>query len=542
MDRLSMLLEAERRGILPPDHQAMLDEARRRGLVSDPQEAPPTDVTSSLQAGAISAGRVLDRTAAGLRDITPAPIRNAVDSLGNALGMAPAPSTDPQTIANAESVYAPLEKQYPKATFMGDLAARAPVTNPIGMGIMAATEIGTPGERLARGGLAYGSGKLGEWIGGKIADKLASRAENAATARVAQQSQNAVSDQAAKAAIDAGYKLPPTMVNPTPLNRGLEGLAGKITTQQQLSIANQPTTRALLAKDIGLPPDVPLTIDALQNVRAEAGKAYDALSQAGSLTADKPYAEKLLNIAQAYDKRHAGLDSLKIPQVEAIIREVQQPNMPAGTAVELIKTLREEGFSNKVSQKASDKFLGRTQVDVADALENLIDRNLAQSGQQDLLGAYRAARQTIAKTYTIQKAINPSTGAINAGKLVAELRKGKPLSGGTKTVAEAAAAFPKALQEVTTSMPGVSPLDFAASLVGGHTMGGAGAGIPLARPLARGLITSGPYQAAMVKPQSYAPGLAEGLLAKAAANPEAMQMGGGLLGLFGQRLAQRLYP
>lgn len=542
MDRVSMLLEAERRGILPPDHQAMLDEARRRGLISEPQEAPPTDVTSPLQAGAIAAGRVLDRTAAGLRDLTPAPIRNAIDAAGNALGMAPAPSTDKQTIANAEAVYAPLEKQYPKATFMGDLAARAPVTNPIGMGIMAATEIGSPAERLARGGLAYGSGKLGEWVGGKIADGLASRAESAATARAAQQSQNAVSDQAARAAMDAGYKLPPTMVNPTPVNRGLEGLAGKITTQQQLSIANQPTTRAILAKDIGLSPDVPLTIDALQGVRNEAGKAYDALAQAGSLTADKPYAEKLLSLAQSYDKRHAGLDSLKIPQVEAIIREVQRPNMPAGTAVELIKTLREEGFGNKAAQKTSDKYLGKTQIDVANALEDLIDRNLAQSGNQDLLGAYRAARQTIAKTYTIQKAINPATGAINAGKLVAELRKGKPLSGGTKTVAEAAAAFPKALQEVTTSMPGLSPLDYMGGLIGGQAMGGAGAGIPLVRPLARGLITSGPYQAAMVKPQSYTPGMAERLLAKAGDSPEAMQLGGGLLGLFGQRLGQRLYP
>lgn len=32
-DKLALMLEAERRGILPPDKVALLAEARRRGLV-----------------------------------------------------------------------------------------------------------------------------------------------------------------------------------------------------------------------------------------------------------------------------------------------------------------------------------------------------------------------------------------------------------------------------------------------------------------------------------------------------------------------------
>lgn len=32
-DRIALMLEAERRGILPPDKAALLAEARRRGLV-----------------------------------------------------------------------------------------------------------------------------------------------------------------------------------------------------------------------------------------------------------------------------------------------------------------------------------------------------------------------------------------------------------------------------------------------------------------------------------------------------------------------------
>jgi hypothetical protein len=40
-DKMELLLEAERRGLLPPDKQAALAEARKRGLVSAPQSAAP---------------------------------------------------------------------------------------------------------------------------------------------------------------------------------------------------------------------------------------------------------------------------------------------------------------------------------------------------------------------------------------------------------------------------------------------------------------------------------------------------------------------
>ncbi len=41
-ERLEMLIEAERRGILPPDQVQALGEARRRGLVSSEEAIPQT--------------------------------------------------------------------------------------------------------------------------------------------------------------------------------------------------------------------------------------------------------------------------------------------------------------------------------------------------------------------------------------------------------------------------------------------------------------------------------------------------------------------
>lgn len=35
-NKIELMIEAERRGILPPEQAAMLDEARKRGLVNSP--------------------------------------------------------------------------------------------------------------------------------------------------------------------------------------------------------------------------------------------------------------------------------------------------------------------------------------------------------------------------------------------------------------------------------------------------------------------------------------------------------------------------
>jgi len=102
----------------------------------------------------------------------------------------------------------------------------------------------------------------------------------------------------------------------------------------------------------------------------------------------------------------------------------------------------------------------------ADALENTIDAHLTQIGAPaDLLGGFRNARQLIAKTYSVEKALNPTTGTINAQKLAAQLDKGKPLSGGLRTAGEFAQQFPKAAQPVEKmgSLPQLSPLDWVAS-------------------------------------------------------------------------------
>jgi len=88
----------------------------------------------------------------------------------------------------------------------------------------------------------------------------------------------------------------------------------------------------------------------------------------------------------------------------------------------------------------------------------------------------------------VQKALNPAAGGIDARKLGAEIKKGKPLSGDLKRAGEFGLQFPKAAQTVEGmgSLPQTSPLDWigagsiATALGNPWIMAGA-----LARPAAR---------------------------------------------------------
>ena len=146
--------------------------------------------------------------------------------------------------------------------------------------------------------------------------------------------------------------------------------------------------------------------------------------------------------------------------------------------------------------RAGDASLGKANKEAAKVLENTIENHLANTKQTDLLEKFRDARQLIAKTYTVEKALNQTTGTVDAKKLAAQLQKGKPLSGELKSVAEFGQAFPKAVQtpETMGSLPQFNPLDYFAGLVVGGTTGPAGATAAFARPALRSVALSQPIQ------------------------------------------------
>jgi len=325
--------------------------------------------------------------------------------------------------------------------------------------------------RVAGGAIAGGAAAglvnpedagMGALIGG--AAPVVTRVAGAAGGRLGevlrgpQQSPDLV--QAIQSARQSGYVIPPTQAKPTLGNRLLEGFSGKLTTAQNASARNQAVTNAKAATAIGLPADTKLTPDVLKTVRDQAGQAYDALGSVGSIPAGPSYDKALDSIAAPFLKAQSSFPGAKTSPVVDLVESLRTPSFDSAAAIEKIKQLR---TASDDAFRTGNTDIARASRSAAKALEDAIEGHLQQSGNTQLLNQFRDARQLIAKTYSVEKALNPSTGTIDAKALASQLKRGKPLSGDLKEAAEFASRFPKAAQPIEGmgSLPQTSPLDWA---------------------------------------------------------------------------------
>jgi hypothetical protein len=268
----------------------------------------------------------------------------------------------------------------------------------------------------------------------------------------------------AERAIAEGATLPPTQVNPSFMNRLIEGISGKQQTGQIASVKNQQLINEQARKALNLAPDVEITPQVLQQFRAEKGLAYDALRSNPTYYADKQFFADL-------NKETARLQNMKALDVSAelkLLNNLKQMNFNGDELVESIKRLRDSAQSNSSPlANARDKDLGRAQKFAAKQLEALAERNLTNFNQPDVMANFKQARQDIAKSYTIEKALNATTGNVSGADLGTLARKGKIVPAELQTLANAAGAYPTAFQNVARigSVPGFSPVDLGTAAI-----------------------------------------------------------------------------
>lgn len=383
----------------------------------------------------------------------------------------------------------------------------------IGAGLGAVQPTGD-GESAGRNAFVGGAlGGVGQAALGGLAALAGNRLNAAQNAASQMAAKNATRDTTLQSALDAGYKLPPSQANPSLTNHLLEGFAGKISTAQSAANANQPITDSLIVGDLGLSPTQPITREALAAVRAKAGNAYQVIKQAGTLVPDAQFKQQIANLGGPdYAAMLQDFPELANSDISDLAGALDKPQFSANSAVSLMKQLRNGATGNfraaKISGDPTKLALAGAQDDAASAIEDLVDRTLTAQGNPQAVQQFRDARTLIAKTHDAERALNSSTGSFDAGDYGKLFDKGRPLSGGSLAVGRTAAAYPKALQEIKTSTPGISPLDYAASLAASvATHNPSVMASVLGRPIARAAILSAPYQKAFVGPQGYAPSL-----------------------------------
>lgn len=350
------------------------------------------------------------------------------------------------------------------------------------------------GETLRNTALGGALGAGGQAVGNVVAAGAQRILNGRNTAAATAQSVNAERDAVLQAGRQAGYVVPPTEVNPSATATALESVSGKAATKQAAQVQNQTVTNRLVAHDLGLPPNTPITQQALGQVRQQAGQVYRRVGQAGAITPDAQFVQDIHGIQNVSQNVQAGFPGAVTPagdRIDALVTSLDQPGFTSAQALEYTKRLRQQASANfTVAGRSGDpeaRALAQAQIRGADALEDMIGRHLQSNGQPDLLNAFQEARTTIAKSYQAQAALKG--GNVNAQRLAAQLQRSRPMTDGFGLIARFADHFSNA-----TKLPqgGVGVSKLAATVGGGGALTAAFTGnLPLAGALAAG--TAAPY-------------------------------------------------
>jgi hypothetical protein len=355
-------------------------------------------------------------------------------------------------------------------------------------------------ETASNVGFGVAGGLFGKKIGDVLGKVLARRNARIDTARpVAQARAQQIADFQ-----NEGYVIPPADVDAGFGSKAMNALSGQIKTQQKASTINQPVTNKMVAKDLGLDPDQPITREAIAGVRKQAGQAYEAVRGAGTVKADNQFKTALSELNKTNASAIRDFPELADTELQDLVKAANKDIFDADSAVDAISIFRSK--ADKYYAKG-DKELGAAAKKIANEMESMLGRHLVKTGApEDVLSNFQQARKLIAKTYTADKALNPSTGNINASKLGREIAKGRPLDGGMRKAGEFSQAFNKSAQEITNTNP-YTIADAFVGVLGGVPTGGAATGAVLARPAVRSLILNPAYQKAFVRPEMAGPSL-----------------------------------
>ena len=350
------------------------------------------------------------------------------------------------------------------------------------------------GETVRNIGIGGALGAGGQAVGNAVAKGAQKLLANRAQAAIDQTTLNAERDAVLQAGRAEGYVVPPTEVNPSATATALESISGKAATKQAAQVQNQLVTNKLVAQDLGLPANQPITQQALANVRSQAGQVYAQVKRAGQIAADSTYKADLATVTNASKSVQGAFPGAVTPagdKIDALVQSLDQPSFSSAQAIEYTKRLRQQASSNfTVAARSGDpeaRALASAQSAGANALEEMIGRHLQSSGQPGLLQSFQDARTAIAKSYQAQAALKG--GNVSATRLAAQLQKGKPMTDGFGLVARFADHFGEA-----TKLPkgGVGVSKLAATVGGSGMVGGILTGnIPLAAAAAAG--TAAPY-------------------------------------------------
>lgn len=224
--------------------------------------------------------------------------------------------------------------------------------------------------------------------------------------------------------------------------------------------------------------------------------------------------EDLIEDNVTHADRYFAKEFARVGKDEAEAKQaVTQANQALTVARGKLSTTRgnvyAENSARRAQEAANQQLLkAQAKLSASQAEKQQITARLraaqADTGKGTLVQRLKDARVRIAKSYDYETAANETTGDIDAHRLAAMYDKGKPYTGGIKTIAQTARGFPHAMRE-PSKFGGVkkhSAVDYLATLALA-THHPVAAGAIVARPVSRHVILSKAYQNRMIpKPKT----------------------------------------
>jgi hypothetical protein len=299
----------------------------------------------------------------------------------------------------------------------------------------------------------------------------------------AQQQRNAVRDLTIRQAQAEGYLTTPGSVTPNTQNVLLERLGGKTRTQQIFASENQQVTDRLARRAAGIGENDPLTRANMQQIRRdEYQRGYEPLNRIGAVPTDPQFNTALDDVLAAYTGPGQSFPGA-IPQpVLNLVNSYRVGQFNSADAIGATRTLREQARAN-IRAGGDNASVGLAQRAISNALEDQIERQLTQAGNpntQAMLDQFRASRQRMAISHSVEDAIVEGGGSVNSRTLANDLQtRGRYFSGDLDLIARFAnIARPVMTPPNTTGTPGsqatFGPSNMANMLPASVAMGGAG--------------------------------------------------------------------
>lgn len=327
--------------------------------------------------------------------------------------------------------------------------------------------------------------------------------------RPALKASNPAQTAALQAADAAGFVVPKTYLKQSPIGRAFTNIgdrfAGKEGTKQVAQAQNQPVTnvKAVTAlsktpqgQTLGITKNTPLSAELFDDIAKEANKAYESVRQIGTVPTTKSYTDALDNISSTYTSAGKSFPEAAKNEVQQLVDSLKVKNFDSSAAIDMIKILRENA---KKAFRNGDGGLGLANRRAADAIEKTIGEHLSRiKAPKDLISNYQSARKTLAMARSLEDAFNPSTGNVAAQAMGQMQKKGVPLTGELKEIADFSRGFRDIAKEPIGAPPSggmLEPLAYAAfgKIADPSGAGLLAAGLPLiGKPIARRFMVTHP--------------------------------------------------